>query len=279
MAHPPYERVRKKLFTKALQPSKPDIDRSTQDVNLDLSIPSTALYTLRAFGGPRIRNTLPTEPTQHTRISARQRSRSSVRIGLARVSQVLFTSSWRGVAVEKFTCEASLLRELNILENIALGHDLRARIRFEGVLAVGVKVVVHSVEERVACDLRGAARSMVNVVLLECDEVVGAGEVHAPIMMAITRRRPARGTIDLAVGNGDAVRGRVAEHNVLACDEVGGDVVDPDEVCAVDGDGVAAPDVFRVDVGETHVLDDDVFGVADDAHTLAFDYALGALSD
>jgi hypothetical protein len=119
----------------------------------------------------------------------------------------------------------------------------------------------------------------VDVVLLQGNEVVGAGEVHAPVMVAVTCRRPARGAVDLAVGDGNAVRGGVAEDDVLARDQVGGDVVDPDEVGAVDGDGVAAPDVGRVDVGEAHVLDDNVLCVADDADALALDYALGALAD
>lgn len=47
----------------------------------------------------------------------------------------------------------------------------------------------------------------------------------------------------------------------------------------VDGDGVAAPDVFRVDVGEANVLDDNVLCVAYDADTFALDYAFVALAD
>lgn len=66
---------------------------------------------------------------------------------------------------------------------------------------------------------------------------------------------------------------------MLASDEIGGDVVEPDHVAAVDGDAVAAPDVFGVDVGEAHVLDDDVLCAADDADSFAFDHALRALSD
>jgi hypothetical protein len=52
-----------------------------------------------------------------------------------------------------------------------------------------------------------------------------------------------------------------------------------EERTTVNSDGVAAPDVFRVDVGEAHVLDDDVLCVADDADALALDHALGALAD
>lgn len=48
---------------------------------------------------------------------------------------------------------------------------------------------------------------------------------------------------------------------------------------AVDGDGITTPDVFRVDVGEADVLNDDVLCVADDSDSLALDDTLGALAD
>jgi hypothetical protein len=48
---------------------------------------------------------------------------------------------------------------------------------------------------------------------------------------------------------------------------------------SIDGDGVAAPDIFGVDVGEANVLDDDVLCVADDADSFALNDALGALAD
>jgi hypothetical protein len=39
-----------------------------------------------------------------------------------------------------------------------------------------------------------------------------------------------------------------------------GDSVDPDHVGAVDGDGITAPDVVGVQLGDLDVLDDDVVG-------------------
>lgn len=37
-----------------------------------------------------------------------------------------------------------------------------------------------------------------------------------------------------------------------------GNSVDPDHVCAVDGDSITAPDVVRVQLSDLDVLDDDV---------------------
>lgn len=73
-------------------------------------------------------------------------------------------------------------------------------------------------------------------------------------------------------------------------------MVNPDHVGVVDGDGVTTPDVLGVDVGDGYVpvamlaeaiyqwvfvdiLDDNVAGTADDTKTLAHDGTLGALSD
>lgn len=64
-----------------------------------------------------------------------------------------------------------------VLEHVALGEDLSARVDLEQVPAALVPVVVDGVQERVACDLGGAARGVKNVVALEGHEVVGAGEV------------------------------------------------------------------------------------------------------
>jgi hypothetical protein len=46
------------------------------------------------------------------------------------------------------------------------------------------------VKDGVALDLRGATRGVVNVVALESDHVVGAGEVESPVVTSITGGRP-----------------------------------------------------------------------------------------
>jgi hypothetical protein len=49
-------------------------------------------------------------------------------------------------------------------------------------------------------------------------------------VVAVAAGGPGGCAVDFAVGDGNAVGGRVAEDDVLAGNEVGGYVVDPDEV-------------------------------------------------
>lgn len=147
------------------------------------------------------------------------------------------------------------------------------------MLGVGVEVVVDGVEKGVTSDLGGAAGGVVDVVALEGDHVGAASEVHAPVVVAIAGSRPGGGTVDLVVGDGNATGSAVTENNVLAGDEVGGDVINPDHVGAVNGDGITTPDVLRVDLGETDILNNDVLDVASHADTLALDDTLAALSN
>jgi hypothetical protein len=48
---------------------------------------------------------------------------------------------------------------------------------------------------------------------------------------------------------------------------------------SINGDCVTAPDVFRIDISEANVLDDDVLCVTNDADTFAFDHTLRALAN
>lgn len=64
---------------------------------------------------------------------------------------------------------------------------------------VGVEVVIDSVQERVSADFRAAAGGVVNVVVLQGDEVVGAGEVDAPVVVAVAGGGPAGCAVDVAV--------------------------------------------------------------------------------
>lgn len=114
---------------------------------------------------------------------------------------------------------------------------------------------------------------MVNVVALESDHVVGSSEVQTPVVVTIASRRPIGLTVDLAVRDSDAVGGILAENNVLPPDAGRLDVVDPNQVGAVDRDPVTAPDVLGVDLGDVDVLDDDVADAADHAQALAVDDA------
>jgi hypothetical protein len=74
------------------------------------------------------------------------------------------------------------------LKTGARGGGLRRKhiVVFETyVLAVGIKVVVDSVEEGVAGDLGGTAGRVVDIVTLEGDHVVAAGEVDQEVVLGI----------------------------------------------------------------------------------------------
>ena len=58
-----------------------------------------------------------------------------------------------------------------------------------------------------------------------------------------------------------------------------GDVVDPDEVCAVESNGISTPNVVRVNRCDLDVLDDDVACAADNAQALALDDTGATYSD
>lgn len=55
-------------------------------------------------------------------------------------------------------------------------------------------------------------------------------------------------------------------------------MVDPYQVRAGEGDGITAPDVLRVELGDMDVLHDDVLD-AGKAEAFSADYALGAFAD
>lgn len=62
---------------------------------------------------------------------------------------------------------------------------------------------------------------------------------------------------------------------MLAADEGGLDVVDPDEIRAGEGNGITSPDVLWVELGDVDVLDDDVLGSVGDSETLSTDHCVG----
>lgn len=180
---------------------------------------------------------------------------------------------------EELAADGAVDGGLDVLEDVALGQDHAAGVDLEGVARVGVEVVVDGVHEGVAGRLGRAARRVVDVVALERHQVRRAGHVDAPVVVAVASGTPRGRAVNLRVGDGDAVRGALAQDDVLAADEGGLDVVDPDHVGAVQGDGVATPNVLGVDVGDVDVLDDDVLGSAREAQALALDDTGSALAD
>lgn len=97
--------------------------------------------------------------------------------------------------------------------------------------------------------------------------------------MVVAASAPACGAVDLSIGNGNAVARVIACDYVLTADKGDLNVVDPDQVGAGEGDGIAAPDILRVQLSEVHVLDDDVLGTVRKTDSFAADYAFGAFAD
>lgn len=137
---------------------------------------------------------------------------------------------------------------------------------------VGVPVVVDCVQQGVASDLGRASRDVVDVVALHGNHVVGASQVDSPVVVAVAGCAPACVAVELAVGERHAVGCRFASDEHLAADEGHLDVVNPDQIGSGESDGVAAPDVLGVELGDVDVLDNHVCGSVRDAQTLAPDH-------
>jgi hypothetical protein len=150
--------------------------------------------------------------------------------------------------------------------------------------------LAYGVQESAALDLRGTTASVVDVVALQGDVVVGAVEVDTPVVVAVAGSGVVGGTVDVAVGDGHALGGLGTQDDVLTANASSSNVVDPDHVAVVDGDGITTPDVLGVDVSDgdvprklfvkrysqllgskVYVLDDDVASTADDTQTLTLD--------
>lgn len=81
------------------------------------------------------------------------------------------------------------------LESVALRVNIVPNNLLDNKLGIAksrrkLPVVVDSVKNSVALDLGRTARGVVNVVALESDHVVGAGEVKSPVVTSIAGGRP-----------------------------------------------------------------------------------------
>jgi hypothetical protein len=113
----------------------------------------------------------------------------------------------------------------NILEDVPFGNNHTTSSIIEGMARVGIPVVVDGMEQGVATDLGAAARGVVNIVTLHCDQIVGSGQVHGPVVMAIAGRGPACRAIEFVVGECHSVGGSIAGNEHLAANERHFDVV------------------------------------------------------
>lgn len=257
------------------------------DQPLNLGLGWTHLGHAEASGGhdvldaavrSSLGNILALEVAEEASAGATESTRAAEAVELTVAAKSGSTRGTAGGNTEELALDTLLVDGvLDVLEDVALSKDV-ARVNLEGVVRDIVEEVVDGVEESVAGDLGATAGDSVDVVVLEGDQVVGAGEVESPVVVGVAAGGPVGGAVDLAVGDGDTVGGAVAEDNVLAADERSGDMVDPDVVGVVEGDGISSPDKLRVKLSDVNVLDDDVLGV-DDAETLTADNTLGANAD
>ncbi|CAH0057350.1 unnamed protein product [Clonostachys solani] len=224
------------------------------------------------------RDILAVEVGEEASISARKLARASVAVDLAGVAEVGGAGRVGGAvgAGEHLAGTSRLDGSDDVLEHVALGDNHGARVDLERVAVVVVPVVVDGVEEGVATDLGAAAGGVVDVVVLEGDQLGGrrtyigrASKVDSPVVVGVAVGRPAGLSVNLAVGNGHTVAGAGAEHNVLTANQRGGDMIDPDQISVVDGDGITAPDQAGVEVRDVDVLDDDVLRAAHNLQALA----------
>jgi len=87
------------------------------------------------------------------------------------------------------------------------------------VADVVIPEVVDHMDDGVASELGRAALGVVNVVVLESDCVLGAGQVNGPVVVSVTASGPLGLAVDEVVGDRDAGVFGVAGHNMLASDE------------------------------------------------------------
>jgi hypothetical protein len=78
--------------------------------------------------------------------------------------------------------------------------------------------MAYSVQEGVALHLGGAAAGVVDVVALQGDQVVGAVQVDAPVVVAVAGGGVGGVAVDVAVGDGHALGGLGAQDDVLTTD-------------------------------------------------------------
>lgn len=107
---------------------------------------------------------------------------------------------------------------LDVAEDRAFDERPR-RSTFKGMADVVIPEVVDDVNHGVASELWRAALDVVDVVVLECDCVLVAGQVHGPVVVGVAAGGPLGLAVDEVVGDRDAGVSGVAGHDVLASDE------------------------------------------------------------
>ena len=84
---------------------------------------------------------------------------------------------------------------------------------------VVVPEVVDDVDDGIASELGRATLGMCDVVVLERDSVLGASQVHCPVVVGVAAGGPLGVAVDEVVGDRDAGVFGVTGDDVLASDE------------------------------------------------------------
>lgn len=173
-----------------------------------LDLANTSVVLDARAGGRGVSNSLAREVAQEAGVGLVERARAVQYIDHARAAEpslALLVGSRVGRGEELADDGGADDGSGDVLEHVALCEDHGAGVDLEGVACRRGHVVVHKVQERATSDLGGAAAKVVDVVALEGDGVVGAGEVEVPVVLLITGRGPGRDAVDLRVRNRDAL--------------------------------------------------------------------------
>jgi hypothetical protein len=125
-------------------------------------------------------------------------------------------------------------------------------------------------------NFRRSPARVVDPIVRQRDLIVFSQEKHSPVMLAIATRAPARLTIKLTVRNRDPTSRLIPSNKKLPPNERKLHVIDPNQICPGQLDGIAAPNVLRVEIRNVEVLKNDVLRAADDPEAFASDHAFGA---
>jgi hypothetical protein len=183
-------------------------ERSNSISRLDLAVANVGSGD-RAGSSSRS-NVLALEVTEEARVGRGEGTRAAEGVVLAAAADVRAADTTTAGNSEILASSAGLdhgshvlnlvslskdVATLSELESVTLGVDIVPNHLLDNELGIAksrrkLPVVVDSVKNGIALDLRGTARGVVNVVALESDHVVGASEVKSPVVTSITGGRP-----------------------------------------------------------------------------------------
>ena len=139
------------------------------------------------------------------------------RVGLASAADVGAAGGGITGGGEQLTLKGGALDGSgDIGEGVTLSKDVASGADLEGMVGVVVPIVVDSMQVGVALNLGGTATGLVEVVTLHSNLVAGAVQVDVPVVVAVAGGRVVRLSINVVVGEGDAVVSLGSEDVVLA---------------------------------------------------------------